>query len=109
MSATIERFGAKISPEAPVAIYGRKRPEIAYHITGRSFDHFSYPDPKVPGDTELVRISEFLKRPQEVFLLTSREELKKLELQFASLSSFLKVRDEGRVAWSREYVLVSNK
>ena len=77
--------------------------------TDRPLQRFSYPDPKVPDDPELKKIQEFLARPEEVFLITSREELQKLALQFASLSSLLIRKDEGRVAWKSAYVLVSNR
>jgi 4-amino-4-deoxy-L-arabinose transferase-like glycosyltransferase len=106
--ATLERFAAKIPQGAPAAVYGRKRPEIYYYVD-RPLERFSYPDPKAPEDPEALKLQKFLRQTEAVFLITSKDEFKKLELQFSSLLTLLKILDEGRGAWSHEYVLVGNK
>jgi hypothetical protein len=105
------RFAAAIPPGVPVAIYGRKEPEVLYYLDrGSGCLHLDYPDP-VPGkepDPDFLRLESFLRQETPAFLVTSRAELDLLKSQFASLEPILQVKEEGRGGGGRDYVLVSN-
>jgi len=106
-----ESFDAKIPAGSPVAVYGRKLPEIYYYLEkgDRRLLYLKDPDPKVPKDPEYAKMQEFLNRPEEVFLVTSKAKLEILKRQFYSLGPFLNVKEIRAAGTGEEYVLVSNK
>jgi hypothetical protein len=107
----LEHFSEQIPEGTPVAIYGRKEPEVLYYLdrTDPPPVHLDYPDPTREEDPDLRKIDEFLRQPTAVFLVTSKGEYENLRNQFSSLSAVLLLKAEGRAGKEREYVLVGNR
>jgi hypothetical protein len=104
----LERFATEVPRDAPLAIYGRLEPEVLYWID-REPVFLEYPDPKVADDPRRREIDAFLRRPAAAYVVTTKEELRALRQQFASLGPLLNVRDQGLAGRDLEYVLVSNR
>lgn len=108
----LEQFSTEIPAAAPVAVYGRKDPEIAYYFeTPEPLTHLDYPETlkKREENPNYRRIREFLERPETVFVVSTREELEALLRQFSSLGKLVAILDAGRGGDGREYVLASNE
>lgn len=109
----IERFASRIPAGSRAAIYGRKEPElpeILYYLARPPGEcvHFGYPETVVGDDPRYVALSDYLRREERVFLITTRRELFGLQQQFASLVPFLHEVDAAPGGQGREYVLLTN-
>jgi 4-amino-4-deoxy-L-arabinose transferase-like glycosyltransferase len=93
--------------EAPLALYGRKRPAVYYWLPG--VDHLPRPHKTLRDDPALANLERFLDRPEEVFLLAWEPELRVLLRNFSLLAPRFHERARGHLGWTREFVLVSNR
>jgi 4-amino-4-deoxy-L-arabinose transferase-like glycosyltransferase len=106
----LEKFSAQLPAGAPLAVYGARRPEVLYYLgKAKNVGHFSHVDVFDAEDPIRKKLETYLTQPQEVFLISSKGELDRLEEHFPALSRSLRVAAQAPRGLEGEYVLMSNR
>ena len=102
-------FEARIPEDAPVALYGRRDPEVYYHLR-RPIERIEYPDPLKSDDPARRRLEEIVRGTLPAFLIADAEDLERLRLHFPSLAGLLAPEAEGVSGLERRrIILLSNR
>jgi len=102
-------FEAKLPADAWVAVYGRRDPEVYYHLR-RPVELLPYPDPLSQDDPARKRLEEIVRGTRPAFLIAAAEDLERLGLHFPALAALLVPEAEGVSGLERDrIILLSNR
>ena len=98
-------FEAKLPADATVALYGRRDPEVYYHLR-RPLERLVYPDPLSPDDPARRRMEEIVRGTKPAFIIAAAEDFERLRLHFPSLAGLLVPEAEGVSGLERQRILL---